>query len=308
MNPKTTNVSNLLTKINTIMGIDTKNPKRHGLILLTDAVSTAVKIIYALIMSLLSCYGISSVLIIVYGRDKLSRYVDALSRCSGIEPENTDVPDTILLRRDPLSIVLATSHALLRNDSLFMNYGPDLLVTTEGSFIAHQGKTGKLLTALGEHSDFRIVISGENTEYKPADQFHLCHFLDPDIFGDDERHFLDKYSISDEYGNFDQYNSETAPEMREHIDSVTVNATSSDETVSDSDASDVLRNAAASDSAASDPTLSDLMEQIRILDFAPLAYALPAALETADKENLTIRQFLSLYFSLMDEQTKAGKA
>jgi len=79
----------------------------------------------------------------------------------------------------------------------------DLLVADEAHRLANPGsKTSRALTArIGPRSSRRVCLSGTPMRNTPLDLYSQCKFLDPGIFGSNQRQFLERYAILDFFGN-----------------------------------------------------------------------------------------------------------
>jgi SNF2 family DNA or RNA helicase len=78
-----------------------------------------------------------------------------------------------------------------------------LLVADEAHRMANPGsKTSRALTSrIGPRSEKRVCLSGTPMRNTPLDLYSQCKFLDPGIFGSNQRRFLERYAVLDFFGN-----------------------------------------------------------------------------------------------------------
>ena len=79
----------------------------------------------------------------------------------------------------------------------------DTLTADEAHRLANPGsKTSRALTSrIGPRSRKRIALSGTPMRNTPLDLYSQCKFLDPGIFGSNQRQFLERYAVLDFFGN-----------------------------------------------------------------------------------------------------------
>ncbi len=79
----------------------------------------------------------------------------------------------------------------------------DTLTVDEAHRLANPGsKTSRALTSrIGPRAKKRIALSGTPMRNTPLDLYSQCKFLDPGIFGSNQRQFLERYAVLDFFGN-----------------------------------------------------------------------------------------------------------
>lgn len=105
------------------------------------------------------------------------------------------------------AIVVTNYESFVLDGSPFLRFAEkvfwDLLVADEAHRLANPGsKTSRALTArIGPRSSRRVCLSGTPMRNSPLDLYSQCKFLDPGIFGSNQRQFLERYAVLDFFGN-----------------------------------------------------------------------------------------------------------
>lgn len=105
------------------------------------------------------------------------------------------------------AIVVTNYESFVLDGSPFLRFAEsvrwDLLVADEAHRLSTPGsKTSRALTTrVGPRCARRVCLSGTPMRNSPLDLYSQCKFLDPGIFGSNQRQFLERYATLDFFGN-----------------------------------------------------------------------------------------------------------
>jgi len=105
------------------------------------------------------------------------------------------------------AIVVTNYESFVLDGSPFLKFAEavrwDLLVADEAHRLSTPGsKTSRALTnRVGPRAARRVCLSGTPMRNSPMDLYSQCKFLDPGIFGSNQKQFLERYAVLDFFGN-----------------------------------------------------------------------------------------------------------
>ena len=200
------------------IGTEATDPQSRGLLVFSSKIQiTALILICCILKRLQSAYGTFHALFIAPNKTESNEWMKGIEGCKGdLQAEIcavTSFEELYLFQPDEANVVFTTSYFLRTYPSLFIMYQPSLLITTDGTKLVNETKTGAIMRKLGEVADFRVILNKKEGEESPVELAHQLVFLEPTMFGTSEQEFWNRFYNVDSSGSIKGFKPDKEKEL-----------------------------------------------------------------------------------------------